>query len=220
MKYRLICFDYDYTLGNTEGGIAESIEYALREMNLSVPSRERIYSTIGLTLSKTYLSLTGDDSTENAARFSSLFVEKADQVMARSAVWLPTAEETLRKLKNAGFIIGICTTKFNRRIKSILELNGCSELVDVIVGGDDVPNSKPAPDGLLYTLERTGVSLGEMLYVGDSYVDAQAAMAAGVDFAAVTSGTTVLEDFTHYPNVGVFANVGEMADSLILKAVG
>jgi len=76
MKYRLICFDYDYTLGNTEGGIAESIEYALREMNLSVPSRERIYSTIGLTLSKTYLSLTGDDSTENAARFSSLFAEK------------------------------------------------------------------------------------------------------------------------------------------------
>ena len=42
-----------------------------------------------------------------------------------------------------------------------------------------------------------------MLYVGDSFVDAQAAEAAGMKFAGVLTGTTTREEFLKYPCEGV-----------------
>ncbi len=60
---------------------------------------------------------------------------------------------------------------------------------ELVVGIRDVPRPKPAPDMLLYCLERLGVHADDALYVGDSPGDHAAAVAAGMRFVAV--GDTV-----------------------------
>jgi HAD superfamily hydrolase (TIGR01509 family) len=50
---------------------------------------------------------------------------------------------------------------------------------EVTTGGDEVANSKPAPDGILLTCERLGVDPARAAYVGDSRPDMEAARAAG-----------------------------------------
>lgn len=203
-------FDYDFTLGDTSGGIIKSVRYALENMSENIPDDNAIRRTIGLSLTETYKRLTENTSPERAKQFHDLFVEEADRVMSASAEWLPYAHECLAKLKANGAFIAVCTTKFSRRIREILSLSGDSALVDMIVGGDDVKNQKPAPDGILKIAEENGFPKEDILYVGDSLTDAEAAERAGVAFAAVTTGTTSAEEFSAFPNVGIMSDLREL----------
>lgn len=56
---------------------------------------------------------------------------------------------------------------------------------DIVVGGTDVANAKPAPDMVLLACERLGVTPERTLVVGDSDFDERAARAAGCAFAGV-----------------------------------
>ena len=66
----------------------------------------------------------------------------------------------------------------------VLEVHGIAHYFDLVVTALDVDHPKPHPDSLLKVLAHFGAAPAEMLYVGDSTVDAQAAFAAGVPFAA------------------------------------
>jgi HAD superfamily hydrolase (TIGR01509 family) len=56
---------------------------------------------------------------------------------------------------------------------------------DVLIGGTDVENAKPAPDMVLLACRRLGVAPGEAIVVGDTAYDAKAAEAAGARFAGI-----------------------------------
>lgn len=63
---------------------------------------------------------------------------------------------------------------------------------------------------ILSVSQQLGMELGEMLYVGDHVVDAQAAQAAGIDFIAVLTGTAGREDFQKYPHVCIVKEVRQI----------
>lgn len=207
MNYKAIIFDYDFTLGDTTGGIIGSVSYALSQMGRPPCSETEIRKTIGLSLVKTYETLTGDPSPENAKIFHDLFVEEADRIMTPSAKWLPHARETLLKLRENGIFIGICTTKFHRRITDIMKLTGDNDLIGVIVGGDDVSRQKPDPESVLKAAAGCPAEPSEILYVGDSLTDAEAAFRGGIDFAAVTTGETSAEEFERFPYVMIMSDL-------------
>ena len=76
--------------------------------------------------------------------------------------------------------------------------------MNFIVGGEDVKAAKPDPEGLLWAIERaSGGGKSEVLYVGDSVVDAATAQAAGTDFAGVLHGMTTREELDAYPHVAI-----------------
>ncbi len=57
-----------------------------------------------------------------------------------------------------------------------------------MIGGDDVKNKKPHPEPLLLVAEKLGLTPGELLFVGDSRNDIQAAAAAGCRSVGLTYG--------------------------------
>ena len=193
-----IIFDFDYTLADSSQGIIESVNYALCQLGLPQATPERIRSTIGLSLPVTLTELTGPQYSELSDRFSRFFIQRADEVMVNRTVILDGAPETLRMIKGQGYSTGIVSTKFRRRIESILGREGLLQWVDIIVGSEDVSVHKPDPEGLLTAIKRLGNRLEDSLYVGDSVVDAQTASRAGVRFVAVLSGVTPLEHFNPY----------------------
>jgi phosphoglycolate phosphatase len=69
---------------------------------------------------------------------------------------------------------------------------------------------KPDPEGLLKALEYFGVPKEDTLYTGDHLVDAQAAEAAGLDFAAVLTGNTSSYAFQGLPHRAIVPNVGHI----------
>lgn len=204
MKYQAVVFDFDYTLGDATEGIVESVNYALKNMGYLPADRESIRKTIGLSLKNTYRELTKDMSEEKGELFAAYFREKADLVMVAHTELFPDTLELLRYLKSQGLRTGIVTTKYHYRIDAILDKCQAADAVDMIVGGEDVKAPKPDPEGLLLVLAAWDLSPKQILYVGDSTVDARTAEAAGVDFAGVTTGTTTREELEVYPCVGVY----------------
>lgn len=206
--YEAVIFDYDFTLGDSAYGIAVSCNYALGKLGYTEKTGNEIRRTIGLSLKEVFRTLTGSDDGDAAERFAALFRERADEVIAESAVMYEDALPTLSELRRCGFKTAIVTSKFHYRIDEILRKFNAESLIDEIVGGDDVSREKPDPEGLLKAIEALGVDKREVLYVGDCLVDAKTAQSAGVDFAAVLTGTTT--DFFDYDNVFIADNLQDI----------
>lgn len=198
---KAIIFDFDYTLGDSTVGIILSVNYALSKLGYEAKESAEIRQTIGLSLKDTYAALTGNENAAEAEEFRRFFKEKADEVMVDHTTLYPGVEPVLRNLKEKGIQTAIVTTKFHYRIEQILSKFQAMNLFDLIIGGEDVKVEKPNPEGLLRAIEQLGVAKEEVLYVGDSFVDAKTAENAGVAFASVSTGTTKKEEFREYAHV-------------------
>lgn len=210
MRYTGILFDFDYTLGDSTKGIAASVNYGMEMLGREAYGQEVIRRTVGLSLPETYTALTGDKNQETASQFAAYFRRKADQVMVQSTELFPGVKETAEELKHMGRRLGIVTTKFHYRIDQILHKCGAEGIFEVIIGGEDVSRQKPDPQGVRMAAEQMHLSLDQILYVGDSLVDARTGMHAGVDFCGVTTGTTSWEEFQNYPHVNLLESLAEL----------
>ncbi len=205
-----VLFDFDYTLADSSEGIVVCMNHALGRLGLARAPEDAIRRTIGLDPREALGILAGEEWRPREDEFLEHFVRKADEVMVASTTFLPGAARVLRTLRNDGYKVGIVTTKYRRRVVDALQRDGLHALVDVVVGADDVPRPKPAPDGLMRAADLLGIPISNCIYVGDSAVDAMAAQALGVAFVAVLSGTTEEEVFTRYPVRAVLGGVGEL----------
>ncbi len=197
-SYKAVVFDFDYTLGDSTDGIVQGMDYALDRLGRRPAPRESIRRTVGMPLDRAYVVLTGDDDPERAERFVRYYKEKADGVMTESTRIFPQAVEVLPRLRALGYKIGIVTTKPHYRIEEILSKYNFSDVIDRIIGGDDVKAMKPDPEGLLRMVREWGIHRRETLYTGDTIIDAETASRAGVPFAAVLTGTTTRRDFEEW----------------------
>lgn len=207
---RAVLFDFDFTLADSSGGVVVCMNHALERLGLPPAPADDIHRVIGLDLGTSLGILAGEEWRSREEEFVEHFVGKADEVMVGSTSFLPGAARVLRTLHGAGYPTGVVTTKYRHRVEDALERDGLLAFVDVIVGADDVPRPKPAPDGLLRAADSLGIPTGDCVYVGDSEVDAMAASAAGMRFVAVLSGTTGEEVFARYPVEAVLGGVGDV----------
>lgn len=205
---KAVVFDFDFTLGDSAEGIIASVSYALEKMGYAQAREEEIRKTIGLSLAKTLEALTGN--ARDGAVFEKYFKEKADEVMVASTKLYDGVEKMLASLREQGVKTAIVTTKYHYRIEQILAVHQISHLVDEVIGGDDVKSPKPDPEGMKLLSERLGIKAEEMLYVGDSLVDAKTAAAAGAEFTAVLTGTTAAEEFAGYPCKRILSTAAEL----------
>ena len=212
---KAVIFDFDYTLGDSTGGIVKSAMYALEKLGKKKKSEEEIIKTIGLSLEETYKVLSGKDDTEKQMLFRKYFIEKADEVMVASTTLYKDTLSVLKSLKEKGFKTAIVTTKLNSRIRSILKKFEALELIDVIVGVENVEKTKPHPEGLFLALEKLGLEKEEAFYVGDSHVDAKASENAEIDFMGVLTGTTTKETFENYKNICICNDIKEVYNTVI-----
>ncbi len=210
MKYTTIIFDFDYTLADTTKGIISSFNYAFSKLDIPSFDHESIKRTVGLPLNKAFVQLTNNENEIFINRFLSLFREKANEVMSKDTILYADTLNTLQLLKKSGLNTGIVTTKNRFRIVETLNLHGGLDLIDIIVGGEDVEVPKPSPEGLLLAIDILNEKRDNVLYIGDSLIDAKTALAANVDFAAVTTGTTKETEFLQYPYVKIVKSLSEL----------
>ena len=209
MVQAIIC-DFDFTLADSSPGVVACVNEALASLGLPLASAERIHATIGLSLPHTLQALTGITDPVIATAFTRDFVVHADQVMHGLTLLYPWVAETVLALRAAGQRLGIVSSKYRYRIERILAEGGLASQFEVIIGGEDVPQHKPDPAGLLLALQRLNLPAPEVLYVGDHPVDAEAASRARLPFMAVLTGASDVPSFTPYPVHSFLANVSQL----------
>jgi HAD superfamily hydrolase (TIGR01662 family) len=85
-----------------------------------------------------------------------------------------------RSLHEAGIRLAIVSSDDRSAIDSAVEALGVGTMLAAVVAGDEGLDAKPAPAALNEAARRLGLEPARLLYVGDSWVDAEAGRAAGV----------------------------------------
>lgn len=211
MKYKAVCFDFDYTLGDATDAIVAGFTHALTTMGWPAPEREAVRCTVGYMIEDAYTMLTGDGDPARREQMRPLFVEVAHPMQLEHTPLFPGALELLEGLRRQGMRLGVVSSKSTPVLQEVMGNNGALDYFDVIVGCDKVSRHKPDPEGLRMAMNGLGVEPGQVLYCGDTLIDANTAAGAGVDFCAVLNGTTKAEEFGAVHCVHIAPNLMDLA---------
>ncbi len=106
----------------------------------------------------------------------------------------PGVVEMVRALRALGCPIGIVTSKMRKGALRGLRVSGLVDVVDVVVGADDVKRAKPHPEPVMRALDELDADADSTIFVGDSVHDMRAGRAAGVATGAVLWGPFARRD--------------------------
>lgn len=109
------------------------------------------------------------------------------QVADRADLY-PGVPDTLEILKARGYRLGICTNKREEIAVPHAQDLGIAGYMDAIVGGAEGRHLKPHPELALVALDLLGAEAGDTMFVGDSEIDYETAIAAELPFVLVTFG--------------------------------
>lgn len=207
MKYTTYLFDFDYTLADSSRGIVICFRNVLERHGHTGISDEAIKRTIGKTLEDSFSILSGITTPETLAEYKKEYVKEADTYMTVNTFFFPETVTVLKTLKSQGAQTGIISTKFRFRIREMVDQHFPKDFFDIIIGGEDVKQAKPDPQGIKKALRRLHRRKSETLYIGDSTVDAETAQAAKVDFVGVLNGMTTREELMVYPHRQILDNL-------------
>lgn len=210
MNYQAVIFDFDYTLGDATESIYEGFCYGFEKMGHPKPNVEAVRKTVGYMLEDEYTMLTGETDPARRAEFRRWFQEKVEGRQAELTKLFPGAEDLLTTLHSHGVKLGIVTSKRCTTLRDILTHHNILELLDFTIGGEMVSSPKPDPEGLERGIQTIGVEKPQVLYCGDTVIDAATAQNAGVDFVAVLNGTTPAEAFDAFPHVHISPDLAEL----------
>ena len=85
----------------------------------------------------------------------------------------------VKKLKANGYTLAIASSTVLSAVERQVRAAGIREYFDVVLGGDDVKDGKPAPDIYLMAAEKLGKDPSQVIVIEDSYNGIKAASAAG-----------------------------------------
>lgn len=187
-----VVIDLDGTLLHTAPELADSANRMLRDMGRAPVSQELLMSYIGNGIHwLVKRALTGDMHAEpDAALFDEALpiFEKHYTELACASRPFANVAAGLDALKAAGFRMGCITNKVMRYTDPILKHSGLAPYFEIVLAGDSLPEKKPHPMPLLHAAKFFGCPIENLLLVGDSLSDSQAARAAGCPIVCVPYG--------------------------------
>jgi phosphoglycolate phosphatase len=126
-------------------------------------------------------------------------------------VLYPGVRQVLDKLRSEGSALGVCTNKVHHITMQVLRGLDIDGYFGSVIGGDSLPTHKPDPAMMHACIGELGG--GDVVYVGDSEVDAATALAARIPFALFSEGyrKSPVEDI---PHDALFSDFSELPDIL------
>ncbi|MEM6661101.1 MAG: HAD-IA family hydrolase [Pseudomonadota bacterium] len=206
MTQRLIIFDVDGTLVDSQTFILAAMEQAFRGAGMPLPSRADALGIVGLSLPEAMQVLVPDAAqslhSELVDRYKAAFLDlRQKQGGEAKAPLYPGALDAVGRFHRSGYLLGIATGKARRGLQHFLLGHGLSDVFTVTQTADDAP-SKPHPQMILTCLAQAGVSASDAVIIGDTEFDMAMGRAAGVRRIGV--------DWGYHPRARIMAGGAEM----------
>jgi HAD superfamily hydrolase (TIGR01509 family) len=208
--YGAVIFDVDGTLVDSNDAHARAWVQAIAESGRRVEF-SRVRPLIGMGGDKVIAELTGlsKDSPEGrviAARRREIFLHD----------YLPTVTPTrgaralLEWLRDDRKKLFVASSAEDDELQKLLDVAGASRLIESTTSSDDADRSKPDPDIVQAAIERAKAPLAEIIMVGDTPYDVEAARRAGIEIIGLRSGGWSDEALTGA--VAVYADPADLVD--------
>jgi len=190
---RLILFDVDGTLVDSQASIVAAMTAAFDALSQPVPERAAILGIVGLSLDHGIARLAPDlprqtQTTLTAAYKEAFHAHRLQDGAADRSPLYPGARAALDTLAaRPDTLLGVATGKSRRGLDALLEMHDLTGFFVSCQVADDHP-SKPHPSMIEAALLETGTGRESAVMVGDTTYDMQMARAAGVPGIAVSWG--------------------------------
>ena len=209
---RLIIFDWDGTLMDSETQIVHAMHAAIDDMRLEKRSADQCRNIIGLGLKEAIDALyPGRDDA-----FLEQFVDRYRHhwfSIAHTSELFPGALETLRVLRESGLQLAIATGKGRAGLDKVLQTTGLKDVFAATRCSDET-QSKPHPQMLEEILAELNIVPQQALMVGDTEYDMRMAVEAGIGSVAVSYGVHARERLLQHEPLVCLDNIGELVDWL------
>lgn len=188
MTQRLVLFDVDGTLVDSQNIIVAAQHMAFAAVGLPAPSRAKSLSIVGLSLHEAFCALADEDQ---AAALSDAYRDAFTVLRADASYDEPFFPGALRAVETLASrpdtLVGVATGKSRRGVARLIARAGWENVLATIQTADDNP-SKPAPDMVLNALAATGIAAAHAVLVGDTTFDMMMARNAGIAAIGVSWG--------------------------------
>ena len=220
MQYSVITFDLDGTLVDTASEIAEAANRTLVECGLPRQSVEAVSQFIGAGTRQMMQGLLAHVLRDYPGHQLKLderqMFNRLDYHYSCTAGMdprpYPGCAESLQRLRAAGVRVACLTNKEHRFAVKVLQAAGLSPLLELVIGGDSLPQRKPDPQPVFHILKVLGGEAHRAAHVGDSRTDVQTAKAAGVAAWAVPWGYNAGEPIEASQPDRLFFSLSDIAD--------
>lgn len=193
MKYEAFIFDLDGVIVSTDDCHYEAWKQLADEEGIffdrTINERLRGVSrlkSLEIILERAEKSYTDEEKTAMATRKNGYYVDRVKAI--DSSAILPGALSFVNRAKELGVKVAIGSSSKNTKL--ILGQIGLSDAFDQIADGNDIKNSKPAPDVFLAAAEKLSIAPANCMVIEDADAGVEAALAAGMDVLAVGSAST------------------------------
>ena len=115
-----------------------------------------------------------------------------EKCLTASSFVYPEVEDTLKKLIDLGWKLGVCTNKPEYLAEDLLRKLNLRKYFNLIVGSDTLPYRKPDPRTLIDTIKQMGLDISRTVMIGDSKTDIDTALAADIPIILVKFGHSPL----------------------------
>lgn len=180
--------DVDGTLVDSNDAHAESWQRVLSRHGFQL-SYDKIRERIGMGSDKLLPVLTGLEKDSPQGR--RLADERRELFLNEYLPGLkafPEARRLLARMREDGLRLAVATSAGQDELRGLLKLLDGEFLIDEITGADDVTHSKPDADPVEASLARLGLYPSEVLMIGDTAYDIEAAIRAGIQTIALRCG--------------------------------
>lgn len=184
LAVKAVMIDLDGTLLDTAGDLAIAANMMLQELGKAKLPLSTIQSYIGNGIQnlvkKSLTKSFGDEFDAGLfSRAMTIYELEYEKNLCITTHPYPKAIDGLEAMKNAGFQLACITNKSEAFTLPLLRATNLLDYFDVVLSGDSLPRKKPDPMPLHHACSLFKILPREMLLIGDSLNDSEAARAAG-----------------------------------------
>jgi len=175
-----IIFDLDGTLVDTLDDLTDSMNFALKTLGFPTHSRDRCRQMIGYGLTQFAGRALGAGNIAHRDKLLEVMTgHYRDHCFQKTKPYSGIVEVVLR-LQKQGIRLAVLTNKNQEPAEKITEFYFGRGVFDPITGHQAGRKTKPDPEGVFAMMDRWRLPASEIILIGDSEVDIQTALAAGV----------------------------------------
>ncbi len=210
MKYKIIFFDLDGTLTDSQEGICKSINHALSFYGIEKPL-ESLTKYIGPPLLDSFTELIGR---ENAPDAVVKYRERFSTVGLYENKLYPNVKETLEILQNKGYTLCTASSKPQIFVEKILKYFDIDKYFTIMGGATLDGKISEKEDVIECVLNSINADKKEVVMVGDTKFDLIGADKMGIDCIGVTYGFAKKDELEKYPNIALIDDISDIIELL------
>ncbi|MBG7622496.1 phosphoglycolate phosphatase [Herbaspirillum sp. AP02] len=211
--------DLDGTMLDTAADFHVAVNRMRAELGLTPLSQETIVNFVGKGTENLIRRVLAVDYPEDEAaqyfqQALDAYTEHYLAINGDYSALYPGVLEGLQAMREKGLRLACVTNKPLAFAVPLLEKKGLSGFFEIVYGGDSFPRKKPDPMPLLQVCEDFALAPAQVVAIGDSSNDAQAARAAGCRVLNVPYGYNHGEPIHDVDSDGIVSTLVEAAQQI------